>query len=199
MVEGFRAEYGVDPRTLDESDVRWWEYQAEVITPFLREVKGALHSGQRLSVIVPGNEVDCRRWGLDVASWVSDGIVDDVLPVGQRFTEEDVHVDGPEDLDFRYFQQLARREGTRLIPMLYPWNAYQSDYSGWRQRMFWFLDQGADGYAVWDGADHFARIGDIGYATRRPEPAPPKDETRAVRLLSMDGYRFDRYHHFEVV
>lgn len=199
MVEGFRAAYGVDPRELDESDVRWWEYQGKVITSFLRQVKGALKLDQHLSAILPGNEVDCRRWGLDVASWVNEGIVDDLFPVGQRFTQEDVHVDSPEDLDFEYFQQLTGRGRTRLMPMLYPWNAFQSEYAGWRQRMFSFLDRGADGYAVWDGTDHLARIGDIGYEARTADPAPPRDETRSVKLLSMDGYRFDRYHHFEVV
>jgi len=199
VVDGFRSEHGVDPRALPESDVRWWEYQAQILTPFLSQVKGALPSGHRLSAIVPGNETDCRRWGLDVASWAGQGIVDDLFPVGQRFTEEDVHVDAPENLDFAYFRQLARREGSRLIPMLYPWNTFHSDYSAWRQRMFSFLDQGADGYAVWDGADHLARIGDIGYSTRRVEPTPPTGATRSVKLLSMDGYRFDRYHHFEVV
>jgi hypothetical protein len=65
--------------------------------------------------------------------------------------------------------------------------------------MFSFLDQGADGYAVWDGTSHLAHIGDIGYEARRSELVSPKMEFRAVKLLTMNGYRFDRYHHFEVV
>ena len=35
MVEAFREKHRIDPRALDESDARWLEYQAEVITPFL--------------------------------------------------------------------------------------------------------------------------------------------------------------------
>jgi len=200
MVEGFRSRYGVDPRTLDESDLRWWEYQGQVISGFVRQVKQVLEPGQRLSAIVPGSPVDCRRWGLDVAAWVREGIVDDVFPLGQRFTPEDVHVDAPEKLDFAFFQHLTGREKTRLIPMLYPWETFQGDYPWWRRRMFEFLDRGADGYAVWDGAGHMDRIGDLGYEGRTELPAmPPDEEPRTVKLLRVDGYRFDRYHHFEVV
>jgi len=199
MVKGFRKKHGVDPRTLDELDARWLAYQAEVITPFMRNVKALLKPHQRLSAILPGNELDCKRWGLDVASWVKEGIVDDLFPVGQRFNEEDVHVDSPENLDFQYFDQLKGRAGKRLIPMLYPWNKFQEDYAGWRRLMFSFLDQGADGYAVWDGTSHFSHIGDMGYEARRSEWVPPKTEFGTVKLLTMNGYRFDRYHHFEVV
>jgi hypothetical protein len=199
MVEEFRKKHGVDPRTLDELDARWLDYQAEVITPFLESVKAILKPHQRLSAIVPGNDWDCKRWGLDVASWIKAGIVDDLFPVGQRFTKEDVHVDSPESLDFQYFHQLKGREDKRVIPMLYPWNKFQDDYAGWRRCMFSFLDQGADGYAVWDGTSHFNQIGDIGYEARNSEWVPPKTAFRAVKLLTLDGYRFDRYHHFEVV
>ena len=199
MVEGFREKHGVDPRTLDELDPRWLAYQAEVITPFLESVRTILKPHQRLSAIVPGNERDCRRWGLDVASWIKAGIVDDLFPIGQRFTEEDVHVDSPEHLDFQYFHQLKGREHKRVIPMLYPWNKFQDDYEGWRHCLFSFLDQGGDGYAVWDGTKHIDQIGDIGYEARSSEWMPPQTEFRAVKLLTLNGYRFDRYHHFEVV
>lgn len=200
MVEGFRHRYGLDPRGLGELDPRWLDYQAEVLTPFIRRVREALGPGQRLSVVVPGDEHDCRRWGLDVAAWVTEALVDDVFPVGQRFTENDVHVDDPERLDFRYFDTLRGREDVRLFPMLYPWSFFQRDYPAWRALLRSYLAAGADGYAVWDATDagRFPRVGDIGYEVDEASPAGRPDVKR-VRLLSVDGFRYDRYHYFEVV
>jgi hypothetical protein len=202
MVELFKNKHHVDPRTLKESDPRWMAYQAEVITPFMRKVKNTLGARQRLSAMVPGGRIDCERWGLDVATWVREGVVNDLLPVGQSFNKQDVHYDDPDNLDFRYFSELAGREKIRLIPMLYAW--VNKDYPGWRRLMYSFLDRGADGYGVWDGCEAenltFPRIADIGYEAKR-RAAPPKDKVkfRKVRLLSMNGYRMDRYHYFEGV
>jgi hypothetical protein len=200
MLEGFKAKTGIDPRELPETDPRWMAYQAQVMTSFLREVKDRLAPNQRLSAIVPANELDCKRWGLDVESWVRDRLVDDLFPTGQRFDEMDVHRDDPDHLAFEYFSELEGREGIRLIPLLYPWTKFQDDYPGWRNLIYSCLDQGADGYAVWDatGERRFSRVGDIGYQDRG-ELVPSKTECRKAKLVSMEGFRFDRYHHFEVV
>ncbi len=199
MVEGFQDKYGLDPRELDELDPRWLDYQGEVVTAFMKRVKATLKPNQRLSVLVPANERDCRRWGLDVAAWVAQGVIDDLLPVGQRFDEMDVHRDDPDNLDFDWFNQLEGRENVRLIPMLYPWTKFQQDYDGWRKLMVSFLDRGADGYAVWDaGAGTVSRVSDIGYEAGKA-PAPAEAERKRFKLLSIEGFRFDRYHYFEVV
>lgn len=204
MVAGFQRRHGMDPRTLAETDPCWLAYQAEVLTPFIQRAKAALRRGQRLSVLVPGNEADCRHWGFDVAAWVENGYVDDVLPVGQRFNAMDVHEDDPARLDFDYFQGLAGRHAIRLIPTLYPWSLFGSDYPAWQRRIYSYLDRGADMYAVWDATPqgdgyNFAKV-DIGYADRR-EPSPPGPPPPGPRytLLTLDGFRNDRYQYFEVV
>lgn len=200
MVDGFTSEYGLDPRELDELDPRWMEYQSRVFTPFIEQAKRTLQSNQRLSVIVPGNQSDCMRWGLNVAEWVEKGLVDDVFPIGQRFTENDVHIDGPETLDFEYFNQLTGRERIRLFPMLYPWDLFRSDPAKWHDLMLSYLTGGADGYAVWDAmhGDRFPRVDDVGHRRTR-EAAPAEPEAQRVKLLSVGGFRYDRYHYFEVV
>ena len=205
MVEGFKKQYGIDPRHLDECDQRWLDYQAGVVTSFMQKVKLALKPGQRLSAMVPANEHDCRRWGLDVADWVKRGIVDDLYPLGQRFNEDDVHVDCPENLDFAYFNQLQGREQIRLIPMLYPWDKYWEDIEGWRQIVLSFLEQGADAYGVWDAVQdgtyaqdsQISQVGYLGYPSKPKPPCIPK--FRKVKIVTMDGFRYDRYHYFEVV
>ncbi len=196
MVEGFKKLYGVDPRTLDELDPRWLDYQGTVMTSFVKRVKTTLKPKQRLSVIVPATELDCKRWGLDVATWVEEGIIDDLLPTGQRFDANDIHRDDPDNLDFKYFARLPGRENIRLIPMLYPWQKFNSDFAGWEQLMRSFLDQGADAYGVWDAP--VSKVKDIGKTMHNyKRPKPPA--ARQIKLKSLDGMRIDRYHYFEVV
>ena len=196
MVAGFKKQYGLDPRKLDEFDPRWMDYQGVVLSEFVKRVKKTLKPNQRLAVIVPATELDCRRWGLDVATWVKEGIIDDLLPTGQRFNEIDVHKDDPDRLDFKYFAQLPGRKNIRLIPLLYPWQKYNSDYAGWEQLMRSFLDQGADAYGVWDGASPKDQI--IGKTMddyKRPKPPA----YREIKLKTLQGFRIDRYHYFEAI
>lgn len=198
MVEGFKARYGVDPRELDELDPRWMDYQGSVITSFLEQVDEALGPDRRLSVIVPATELDCRRWGLDVAAWVKRGIIDDLLPTGQRFDERDVHRDAPGNLDFSYFARLEGRANVRLIPLLYPWEEFSSDFAAWQQRVYSFLDQGADAYAVWDGRRAISKVKDLGKTIHEYERPKPQ-AVRPVKIRTLQGFRLDRYHYFEVI
>jgi len=214
MVDGFRDRHGVDPRAIETDDVRWMRYQAEIINGFMAREKMLLRPGQRLSAMVPGNPADCARWGLDPVHWVREGLVDDLFPTGQRFTPEDVHVDDPQNLDLEAFLEMRQKDGDRIIPMLYPWDLFQNDYRAWRKRIHGFLDAGADGFAVWDGnssEERVSKILDIGLLPRRPLEAldgeagrsgknPPDEPERVTRrLLTMNGNRFDRFHHFEIV
>jgi len=199
MVEGFQAQYGVDPRGLEELDSRWMDYQGSVVTSFMKQVKEALPPNQRLSVIVPATELDCKRWGLDVATWVREGIIDDLFPTGQRFDELDVHRDDPDNLDFKYFARLPGRENIRLIPLLYTWQKFAADFASWEQLVYSFLDQGADAYAVWDAQGGvFSKVKNLGKTLDRYQrPKPPA--FREIKLLRLQGFRLDRYHYFEVI
>jgi hypothetical protein len=199
MVNGFLEKYGIDPRQLSETEPRWLEYQAEVVISFLKKVKESLKSGQRLSVIVPANEFDCVKWGLDVRAWLRDGIVDDLIPTGQRFDDMDVHRDDPGNLDFNYFNELPGREKIKLTPMLYPWEVFSTDYPAWKQYIFSYLNNGADGYTVWDAlwAGDFNQF-ELGCEDQM-EDQLAEPVSRKTRLKSLDGFRFDRYHYFEVV
>ncbi len=199
MVEGFKKQYGVDPRALNELDPRWLDYQGSVVTSFVKQVKEALKPNQKLSVIVPANELDCRRWGLDVATWVREGIIDDLFPTGQRFDEQDVHIDDPDNSDFKYFASLPGREKIRLIPLLYPWQKFSSDFAAWEQLVYSFLDQGADAYCVWDiEGVGFSKVKNLGKTLDRYQPPKPP-AFREIKLQKLEGFRIDRYHYFEVI
>ena len=208
MAEGFMGEFGDDPRTIDELDPRWLDYQAGVITRFVRRAHALMGAEQRLSAITPGCAQDLRRWGLDAATWVREGIVHDVYPVGQRFNACNTHYDAPDALDFDYFQALDGRDRIRLIPCLYPWRLFSTDLKAWRELIRSFLHRGADGYCVWDGAAPDSRrptagrhdaAGDIGYTDwSGPGHAPDGPVWRTVNVLELNGFRVDRYGTHEV-
>ena len=99
-------------------------------------------------------------------------------------------------LDFKYFARLPGRENIRLMPMLYPWQKYNSDFAGWEQLIRSFLDQGADAYGIWDGGGFKVQnIGKTMDGYKRPKPPA----SREIKLKSLQGFRIDRYHYFEVI
>jgi len=203
MVAGFERQHGVDPRALDEVDARWLDYQAGIFTSFVERVRERMEPRQRLSAMVPGNESECRRWGLDVATWVRQGLVQDLYPVGQQFNAANTHYDTPAALDFGYFQGLEGRDRVRLIPCFYTWTLYRNDPVEFRRLVRSMLDQGADQYCIWDGDASYddGKIGDIGCRDwRGPDytsPAPRAARTVAVR--SLNGFHVDRYGSCEIV
>lgn len=202
MVEGFKEKYSVDPRDLGDTDERWLDYQGEVVLSFIRKAKEVLQPTQRLSAMVPGTRFECEKWGLDIAEWLKQGVIDDLFPTGQIFSKRDVHLDGPENLDFRYFNYLEGRQRIRLMPLLYPWTKFRGDYEGWRADMLSFLDEGADGYSVWDARGVIIGVGDLGYAqtdTAKEPATSASGDSRKLGLKTLQGVRMDRYHYFEVV
>ena len=87
VVEGFEAEYGRDPRELDERDPEWLVYRARTLTRFMREVRQAMDeigetSGRRIQVsaVVMGDEEENLYNGIDLRKWVGEGLVDILIP-----------------------------------------------------------------------------------------------------------------------
>ena len=204
MVKGFTERHGLDPRGLSETDPRWLAYQAEILTAFMKQAKAGLRPGQRLSAIIPGNAHDCLHWGLDVAAWVKEGYVDDLIPVAQKMDHMDVHEEDPDSLDFDWFNRLEGRKRIRVVPMQYTWHLFNRDYPAWCDLFHACLERGADMYGVWDGTPNQGDAGkftrsDIGYADRQQSQPAASPAGGQYQLLTLDGFRNDRYQYFEVV
>ena len=88
LVEGFQAEYGKDPRKLDDADPRWLAYRARTLTQLHREVRQALddeaeRQGRRrfeLSAVVLRDHEENMLYAMDLKAWIDEGLVDTIIP-----------------------------------------------------------------------------------------------------------------------
>lgn len=197
MINGFKTEHGADPRKLQESDPRWLDYSASVVTTFMNELKEAVGPGCKLSAMVHGTQGLNRRFGLDIARWMTDGIVSDLFIMGHQYDKRDNHSQGgPDDLEFEYFQGLPGRQHVRLWPMFYMWQAFDADPVGHCDALQGYCDAGADGYGFWDAAAHEpdkrSIIWELGKELR-PRYQKRKRLLGKYERVSFCGYMWNRY------
>lgn len=161
LIEGFRAETGIDPRTLPNGDARWVRYRARPHTEFLRSARAIVRARRpraTVSALVAhpscyrgfGDKIDGNLRGLllDVSAWAREGLIDEVVAAGY-------YRDGgtPESA----YRSLERETGGTLRPWLYAWmprtvadvdrEIALSRTLGARQILFWeadYLDDGRD-------------------------------------------------------
>ena len=197
MVEEFQSRYGQDPRQLTETDTRWLDRVAEVTSAFVKQVKESLPDGQRLSAMIPGNLQDCRKYGLDIQGWLNDELVDDLFPAGTKYNKHDVHMHDPESLDFKYFSELTGREKIRLVPLLYPWGTFESDFASWLKVFERCIALEPDAFAIWDAdiGNRYRKIRHVGNISRYM--STHRYEFKRIPLKTLQGFRVDRYHYFE--
>ncbi len=197
MVEGFRKEHAEDPRELAEDDPRWLDYCAKVVSDFMRELKQAVGPACRLSPMVHGTRQLNYRFGLDVQTWVQEGLVHDLFIMCHQYDPACDHSQaGPEFLEYDWFQNMPGRESVRLWPMTYIWELFEKEPEVQCAALQSCLDQGADGYGFWDAMadpiDSVANAWDLG---KTPRVKYEKLERLIFRprLIKYNGYLWDRY------
>lgn len=152
LIEGFRAEHGVDPLEIPNSDDRWVRYRARPHTEFMRSVRKIA-----LSKDLPVSALVCHPWSyrgekgkidgnlrgmlLDVAAWAEEGLIDEIVPAGY-------YMNGgtPETA----YTAVREETGGKVEVVLYCWvpgspAAFEQDYAvarkvGARQMLFWEAD-----------------------------------------------------------
>ena len=197
LVEGFKTEYGQDPRQLDERDERWLRYRAGVMTDFMRQLRremdeqGTAPSGKRLQILahVLNNAENNLFFGLDLETWVSEGLVDSLIAYPWRGSTSDV-------IDLDYFTRLCQGSDVALYVDLLPRRMEPSAYVQEAKR---FYDAGADGICLWDtnGRDPYWKEWGIARQLGHRDDLDRIDpsDTGAVdhQLISIGGYHVDRY------
>ncbi len=152
LIEGFKAEYGVDPLEIPNSDDRWVRYRARPHTEFMRSARKIARSkALPVSALVHhpwsyrgdrGNiDGNLRGMLLDVTAWAEEDLVDEIVPAGY-------YRDGgtPE----KAYLALCEETSGKVEIVLYCWVpdgpvAFERDYAlarklGARQMLFWEAD-----------------------------------------------------------
>ena len=211
VVRSFREQYGLDMKMLDRFDERVLAHRASFLTQLLRETRAMLDEvgarrGKRLGTcyVVPadaytaegcpdlGPFTPTRSQGMDVVTWVKEGLVDHLV----------VHIEGvgsPDASDrppvIRPYVDLAQGTDTQVYADLYP---RRQSGDSMRARAIVCYEAGVDGLCFWDSHGRSSRLS--GWAMHRllghkEELAEMKLFSeglfRLVPLISIDGYRAD--------
>ena len=159
VVEGFKAEFGEDPRQIDESDPRWLTYRARTLTQFHREVREAMDAaakeqGRRrieVSAIVMSTEEENLFNAMDLRAWVEEGLVDTLIPYTSEPDLEGLTDAWADPRDIEFFVSLTKGTSCKLAPNLMPrWMSPET----YRRRAAALYGAGVENLFLWD-CDHF--------------------------------------------
>lgn len=112
LLQAFQSRHGVDPRTLPANDSRWFQFRAEIMTDFVREVRRLLDAagekkGRRLGLSARLDWKAYRSWGCDLETWLKEDLLDYVV-LAQRSL-------GGYEFDLKPFVALARSSGCAVL------------------------------------------------------------------------------------
>jgi hypothetical protein len=147
----FRERYGADARRVPEDDPRLFELRAEIMTQWMREVRRLLDAFRKrrrlrrrltVSAMCFETESDNRAYGLDVARWAREGLVDHlgIFPAA-------AHTSG-KPVDLAYYRRAVAGTGVTLHPGMIAWRL-PSAREVFRRAAAWY-EGGADGLLFWD-------------------------------------------------
>ena len=157
VVEGFQAQYGEDPRQLDERDPRWLSYRATFLTQFMREVREAMEKAARdqnrsrsleVSAIVMSSRQENLYYAMDLETWIKEGLVDTIIPyTSAPGLDSSAHswVD-PDEAEF--FLRITRGTACKLALNLMPRSLTAKQY---RSRAHALYQAGVEHLFFWDG------------------------------------------------
>jgi uncharacterized lipoprotein YddW (UPF0748 family) len=207
----FKQKYGEDILKLPPHDDRVLAHQASFLTQLLREARQMLdevgkRQGRRLGscYVIPGSTykqpdfpdmgplTSCRCYGMDVETWVKEGLVDHLVVHIEQVAPHDGSGAVP---ILKAFQQFTNGTQTQLYADLYP---RRQSGDSMRIRAKTCYDAGVDGLCFWDAMGRISRLS--GWAMHRVLGHRDELETpemkqfarslfRCVRLTSLDGYK----------
>ncbi len=158
LIDGFMQKYDLDPRELPEDDVRVVNFRSEIFTDFIRKAETTLNDLRikqgraplKYSAIVPATKKVNQLGGLDLQTWVEEGLID-ILAVDFSIQDRNaLHNEAPENMELDYFQEIVKGTNCILAPRL----AYFEDERG--AKMINSLDnRGIHNGLIWDTANCF--------------------------------------------
>jgi len=153
VVRDFLAKFGEDPRRVDRMDQRLWGHRSSYVTMLMRELRAMLDEvgakrRRRLAMAahVMNSVRNCRYFGMDVGTWVKEGLVDHLI-VHPCTSIEELGEKRVMPATIAEFARLTEGTGCRIYADLYPRRLPPEKI---RQRVIEYYDAGADGISFWD-------------------------------------------------
>ena len=127
LLDGFKTEYGIDPQSIPNHDMRWVKYRAEPQTEFMRSVRKLANSkSPKLPVAVmvqhpwsyrgdnPQYADNLQGLLLDVKAWASEGLMDAAVAAGYYAPNSG----GTPELAYEHLKELT---GGKIDIWMYAW------------------------------------------------------------------------------
>ncbi len=165
LVDGFKKEFGEDPRQLDRDDARWLSYRARTMTQFMREVRDAMDDeaksqGRRkieVSAIVMSTSQENMLYGLDLKAWIDQELVDLIVPYTSRPNLDSMARSWTDPADVEYFVSLTSGTRCRLALNIMPRQQSAEDFrrmadlvyrAGGEELFFWDSNVGRSNFST---------------------------------------------------
>jgi hypothetical protein len=155
----FRTEYGIDIMSVEAEDSRIHELRGRIMTGFLADLRAMLDEIGRtrgnkryaISATTFAAERFNTRFGLDVATWVKRGLVDQLGVIVSNHTSDGKVTYPPPDMP--YYRKVVAGSKVTVHPFVVAWstklwtNGNPADMC--RLITQWYAE-GADGIGIWD-------------------------------------------------
>lgn len=146
----FKQLYGKDITKISETERQAEEVRAEFVTQYMKELRSALNNtGKSVLnvVIVHANEEICWYYGLDIKTWIKEGLIDILCPYTWGIEGE------PAEIDMNFFAQCVKGSNVKLLPFL--GSTYNDkNPANFLKRALEITRYPIDGFSFWDGVDH---------------------------------------------
>ena len=155
LVDRFIARHGVDPRTLPDEDPRWLAHSAAVLTGFMRDLRQRMRTAQQLqgrkpigiSAVVMSSREENLRYGLDLETWVREGLIDTLIPYSSARGISSRVASWEDPRSTEYFIRLTRGTACTLALNLMPRGITPEDY---KRRAHALYEAGVENLFFWD-------------------------------------------------
>ena len=187
VVDDFKQQHGMDPRTLDENDPRVQRHRAGYLTQFVRDARKLLDEIGRskgkkleLSAIVYGGEVTTNLFfGLDVVTWLEEDLLDSIFTGGDC---EEAILDA------------IRAHNCKVVYQLYPREDPAAPGAAEAVQTLKGLNIGAEGVWFWDMnfvqtmPEYWEVLRRIGHKEATQAFAEAIPRMKRIPLKTVDGY-----------
>ena len=206
LVEGFKAEYGVDAREIDANDPRWLAFRARILTGFMCDVRRTMDETtqeqgrtkrSQVSAIVMGIEAENLFNGIDAKTWVNEDLVDTLIPYSSHPKWGSNCESWTEQRDVDYWVSLTKGTPCLLALNIMPRNL---SAEGYRRRAAALYEAEVEHFYFWDtGPFHpgsweaLRRLGHREEIKAWIESGQPSLTPPSMVVRKLDKWRFDVY------